>query len=119
MYGIMNPMTELYDRTYKKEEKFLDDYPNVSALAVKLLKGDWEPNYSANDSTRKNQEYFLPLGQIDVLVFDSAMVNQENNVFSSVQIILKSSYRQVNVRVKSVNGQLKGERVYDRLVPKT
>jgi hypothetical protein len=110
-------MTELFYRNYQKEEEFLDDFGNAVTVAVKLLKGDWEPNYSANDNARKNQEYFLE--QIDSLFFDSALVSHENNMFSSVQIILKSSHRQINLRVKSVNSQLKGEIVYDRISPKT
>jgi hypothetical protein len=107
-------MTENLKKLYKKEEEFLDEFRNIASVAVKLLKGEWQPNYSASDATRKNQEYFFSKSQIKDLVFDSAAVYNDDNGFSSVQIILKSSHRIVNVRVRTVNGELVGEKIIDR-----
>jgi hypothetical protein len=105
---------ERLKKLYQKEEEFLDEYGQIVKVAVRVLKGKWEPNYSANDNTRKNQEYFLPTGEIKYLVFDSASVYHDNNGFSSAQIILKSVHRLVNVRVRVVNSKLVGEKIVDR-----
>jgi hypothetical protein len=107
-------MTEYLKKPYNREEEFLDEFGNIASVAVRLVKGEWQPNYFASDTTRKNQEYFLPLGEIENLVFDQAWVYHDNNGFSSAQIILKSSHRTVNVLVRMVNGELVGEKIVDK-----
>ena len=102
------------EKRYSKEEEFLDEYWQTAKVAVRILNGEWEPNFGANDNTRKNQEYFLPTGEINNLVFDEAWVCHDNNGFSSAQIILKSSHRLVNVQVRVVNGELVGEKIIDK-----
>jgi hypothetical protein len=107
-------MIEHLKRHYPKEEEFLSEFYDVASIAGKLLDGAWEPNPDCNDTTRKNQEYFYSTGELHILVFDSASVYHDANGFSSVQILLKSSNRFVNVRVKNVNDKLVGEILTDR-----
>ena len=102
------------EKGYFKEEEFLEEYERIAIAAAKTLNGEWQPNYTANDSVRRNQEYFFSTGAIENLVFDSAWVYHDNNGFSSAQIILKSSRRLVNVRVKVINDELIGEKIVDR-----
>lgn len=105
---------ERLKKLYQKEEEFLDEYEQIVKVAVRVLKCKWEPNYHANDNTRKNQGNFLPTGEIEYLVFDSASVYHDNNGFSSAQIILKSAHRLINVRVRVVNSKLVGAKIVDR-----
>jgi hypothetical protein len=107
-------MEERLNKTYFKEEEFLNKFVNTAIVAVRILNGEWQPNYAADDSVRRNHEYFFSTGEIKDLVFESASVYHNNNGFSSVQIILKSSHRLVNVRVKVINGELVGEKIVDR-----
>lgn len=107
-------MEEWFKRNYLKEEEFLDEYFNIASVAVKAVNYKWNPNYNANDSTRKNQEYFLSTGELTSLVFDVADVFHNKNGFSSAQIKLKSSKRIVNVRVSEVNGKLVGKKIVDK-----
>jgi len=107
-------MEEHLNKVYSKEEEFLDEFGNVASVTVRTLNGEWQPNYGANDSVRRNQEYFLSTGEIKDLVFDSACVYHDNNGFSSAQITLKSSHRLVNVLVRLVNGELVGEKIVDK-----
>jgi hypothetical protein len=107
-------MEERLKRLYRKEEEFLDEFGEAATVAVRLLNGEWDPNYTANDVVRKNLEYFFSAGEVSNLVFDSASVYHDDNSFSSVQIILKSSRRLVNVRVRKVHDELVGEKIVDR-----
>ncbi len=102
---------EIMKKLYQKEEDFLSDYEAVALVAARTLKDEWQPNYDANENVRKNQDYFYATGELEQLVFDSASIYHDNNVFSSAQIILKSSQRLVNVRVRIVNGKLVGEKI--------
>ena len=107
-------MEEHLNKAYSKEEEFLDQFGNLASVVISILNDEWQPNYGANDSVRRNQEYFFSTGEIKDLVFDSASVYHDNNGFSSAQIILESSYRLINVRVRLVNGKLVGEKIVDR-----
>jgi len=109
-------MEEYFNRLYCKKEEFLDEFGEVTSVAATLLNGEWQPNHTANETTRKNLEYFFSKGEVNDLVFDSASVYHNENGFSSVQIILKSSHRLVNVRVRNVFGKMTGEKIIDRLV---
>lgn len=108
-------MEEHLKRHYLKEEEFLDEFYNAASVAAKLLDGEWQPNYACNDAVRKNGEYFLSTGELQQLAFDSASVCHDANGFSSVQILLRSSKRVVNVRVRKVNGDLVAEKIVDKL----
>jgi hypothetical protein len=103
-------MEERLRKHYLKEEEFLDEFDSIASVAVKILEGEWQPNYAANDNTRKNQDNF----KMQCLVFDSASVYHDKNGFSSAQIILKSSHRRVNVRIRKINGELVGEKIFDK-----
>ena len=107
-------MSEYMKQMYFKEEEFLDEFFNVANKAAQLLNGDWEPNSACTDKTRHNRDYFLSTGELNQLTFDSAAVYYDENGFSSVQIILKSSKRIVNVRVRKVNGSLIAEKILDK-----
>jgi len=107
-------MEEHFKRLYCKEEEFLDEFGDSASVVTKLLNGEWQPNHTANDTTRKNLDHFFSTGEVNNLVFDSASVYHDDNGFSSVQIILKSSHRLVNVRVRKVRGKLIGKKIIDR-----
>jgi len=108
-------MTEYLKRLYAKEEQFLEEFGDCSVVASKILSGDWEPNFSCDDRTRSNQYYFLPLGQLRKLVFESAAAMYDGKDFSSVQVVLRSSQRTVTVRVARVDKELIAEKIVDRL----
>ena len=107
-------MTEYLKQLYAREEQFLDEFGDCAAVASKILSGDWEPNFGCDDSTRNNQNYFLPLGQLRQLVFESAAVMYDGNNFSSVQVVLRSSKRIVTVRIARVGTELIAEKIVDR-----
>lgn len=107
-------MEEHFKRLYVKEEEFLDEFGGTASVVVTLLNGEWQPNSAANDAVRHNSEYLLSTGELEELVYDSAAVYHDDKGFSSVQITLKSSHRLVNVRVRSKDGGLVGEKIIDR-----
>lgn len=109
-------MEERSKRLYRKEEEFLDEFGGVTSVAAKLLNGEWEPNHHANDAVRENLAYLFSTGEVSHLVFDLAEVYHDKNGFSSVQIILKSSHRLVNVRVRKIDDELVGEKIIDKPV---
>ena len=109
-------MREFLKRQYTKDEEFLDEFQMVAYEAAQLMGDDWHPAPSCDDSMRKQTKYFLSTGELGSLVFDSAAVYHDENGFSSAQIILKSSKRVVNVRVKQVDGKLVAQKLLDKLV---
>ena len=111
-------MDERVVATYNKEEEFLDEYGEIANVAAKLLASEWHPNYLASDSVRANLKYFFSLGEVNDLAFDFAAVYHDKNGFSSVQIVLKSSHRVVNIRVRKVNDELIGEKIVDKPIDK-
>ena len=96
-------MDEHFKQLYEKEEEFLDEFGASASVASELLNGAWQPNYGANDTIRNNVQYSLSSGAVKSLTFDSASVYHNRNGFSSVQIVLRSSKRVVNVRVRNVD----------------
>jgi hypothetical protein len=107
-------MDEQFKQLYEKEEEFLDEFGASASAASELLNGAWRPNYGANDTTRNNIQYSLSIGAVKSLIFDSASVFHDRNGFSSVQIVLRSSKRVVNVRVRNVEGKLLAEKIIDK-----
>jgi hypothetical protein len=107
-------MDEHWERNYSKEEEFLDDFPNGAGAAARLLDGTWSPNYHCDDKVRGNRQYFLSTGELNQLVFDSADVYHDQHGFSSVQILLRSAKRIVNVRVRKVGHDLVAEKLVDK-----
>ena len=97
-------MGETMVRNWQKEESFLAGYSFPAWEASKFLNGEWEPNSHCNDSVRRNQTYSMDQGHLEDLVFSSASVfhDDESALFSSVQILLESSTRLVNVRVEAI-----------------
>jgi len=106
-------MAEHWHRSYLKEEEFWDEYPRIAHEVAKLLNSPWKLNPASNDKVRQQTVYLLSRGEFDVLRFDAAYVYHDENGFSSAQIILKSSKRTVNVRVKEINGSLLAEKILD------
>jgi hypothetical protein len=108
-------MEEYFTKSFVKEEEFLGEFGETARIASDVLNGEWTPNYYSSDYARENLKYFFSTGDVDQLVFDSAAIYRSNNVFSSVQILLKSSHRTVNVRVKQMDNELVGEKIVDRV----
>ena len=107
-------MPEYLKQSYLKEEEFLDQFSGVASEAAGLLKGEWVPDPTCNDKVRRNRDYFFRSGEVNALTFDSATVYHDESGFSSVEIVLKSSNRIVNIRVKKIDGSLVAEKVLDR-----
>ena len=109
-------MSEYMKRYYTKEEDFLDEFGTLVGAALSVLGDEWQPDSQCDDDTRHNQEYFLKTGELTNLVFDGAAVFHDENGFSSTQIVLKSSKRLVNIRVKRAGNKLVAEKIIDRTV---
>src|SRR5690242_14030026 len=108
-------MAEYMKRHYLREEEFLDEFYNVATVASKILNGDWQPNSHCNDNIRQSQKYALSNGYMKKFVFNSASVyHDENRFFSSAQVLLKSSDRFVNIRVKKDGKKLVGEIIIEK-----
>lgn len=88
-----------YERSYYKEEEFLNEFYNWASSAAVALNGKWEPNYSCDDNERRQRDYFRKSGELAWLVFSSAHVSYDETNEMYVQIVLKSSKRDVNVKV--------------------
>jgi len=108
-------MNVFLKRHYLKEEEFLDEFYDVASVAARFLGDDWSPNYDCDDAARSNQRYFMTTGDLAILVFESAAVYNDSHGFHSVQIILGSATRVVNVAVKQVGDQLLAEKLVDRI----
>jgi hypothetical protein len=112
------PRPEHFVRLVQKEEEFLDEFYGEAQSAAGLLAGDWTPNDAADDSTRRNQEYFRRRGELAELSFECAAVYKDaDQRFSSVQIVLVSSARQVTVRVRRTEAGLRADIIVDRPTP--
>jgi hypothetical protein len=112
-------MNEYRKDSYLKEEEFLEDFFDAAIAASKLLAEEWKPNIHCNDSVSKSQQYFLSTDESNTLIFDSAFVFHDTKGFSSVQIILKSSNRIVNIRIKRDKNKLIGEKLIDKRLKKS
>jgi hypothetical protein len=108
------PMSKKAKRVYLKEEEFLEEFSDVARVAAGELNGEWCPDKNCGDVTRKNREHLRSAGELGQLVFNSAAIYYDRNVFSSVEILLNSSKRIVNVSVKTVGGKLHAEKIIDR-----
>jgi hypothetical protein len=111
-------LDEHHVRYYTREEEFLDHFHMVAWEAQKLLGEDWHPESNCDDKIRKSREYFLKTGQLNGLVFDGAAIyHSSDGFFSSAQIILKSSTRVVNLRVRKLNdNKFAAEKILDKAV---
>jgi hypothetical protein len=101
--------------SYLKEEEFLDEFYNAAGVAARLLGDEWSPNYNCNDAVRSNQKYLKEAGDLASLVFESASVFHNSKGFHSVQIILGSAKRVVNIAVRQVGDKLLAEKLVDRM----
>jgi hypothetical protein len=102
-----------------KEEEFLEEfgYHVVVGSVLELLGEDtWIPNFTANDDNREWNQEAIEQGLFpDRLFFDGAIIYHQGTHFSSLQIVLKSCSRVVNVRVKKVaDHQLVSEKLVDK-----
>ena len=103
-------------RYYDKEEEFLDEFSDVPWVASKLLGDDWHPDPSCNDAVRQQRQYFIEQDELNYLVFHGAAIHHDrsNRRFSSAQIVLKSSTRNVTIRVHGVGRGLVAEMQNDQ-----
>ena len=107
-------MDERMKRYYQKEEEFIEEFPSATEAVAKILKEEWEPDYDCDDETRRKRDYFLGSGELYSLVFDGAAVYEDQEGFSSAQVILKSSKRIVTVRVIKNNSDFEAEIIVDK-----
>ena len=103
-----------YNRSYYREEEFLDEFYNWAASAALALNGEWKPNDSCDDSARKQRDYFLKRSELIWLVFFSAHVSYDETDKMFVQIVLESSTRVVNVKVWERDGKTVTQVLIDR-----
>ncbi len=102
-------------RIYLKEEEFLEEFPDVARVVAGELDCGWRPNNVCDEAEKKNQNYLKSTGELSQVMFKSAAVyHGPDGLFSSVQIVLESSKRCVNVRVKMVGGKLVAEKILDK-----
>jgi hypothetical protein len=106
-------VSEYLKRHYTHEEEFLEEFSASAAAAAENLGGEWQPNPHCNDQIRKNQDYLQSTGELARLAFESASVYHDDNGFSSVQIVLRSSTRLATVRAKKVGTDLVTEGIVD------
>lgn len=99
-------MSERVVATFNKEEEFLEDYMDVAIAAANIMNGEWEPNDLANDKTRASRKYFIDTGNEVPLDFSYASVHHNEDGFSYVQLLLKSSNETVGIRIKKIDGKL-------------
>ncbi len=107
-------MVEQMKRYYQKEEEFIEEFLDVTDAVTKILKDEWEPDYECDDETRRKRDYFLRSGELYSLVFDGAAVYDDENGFSSVQVILQSLKRVVTIRVAKINNGFEAEIIVDK-----
>lgn len=106
-------MDEHFVKHIVKEEEFLDSFCEITTKIKELLNNEWIPNYSSNDPSRRNDEYFLKNGELRSLVFDSASVYQKGGNFSKAIIILQSSFRLISIQVKKLGNEYIAEILKD------
>jgi len=106
---------ELY-RTYRKEEEFAERFRSSAWTASRLLEGVWKPNRWCDNIVRQNRKLLLSAGQQSDLVFTSAAVYHDptTGFLTSIEILLESSIRIVNVRVNKKGDKLRAEKIVDR-----
>jgi len=109
------PMGKNRKRIYLKVEEFLEEFTDVARVVAGELDCGWRPNNVCDEAEAKNQNYLTSTGGLSKLMFKSAAVYYgPNGVFSSVEIVLESLKRYVELRVKIVGGKLVAERILDR-----
>jgi len=102
-------------RIYLREEEFLEEFSDVARLAAGELNCGWRPNNVCDEAEKKNQNYSRSTGELSQVMFKSATVYYgPHGLFSSVEIVLESSKRCVNVHVTMVGGKLVAEKILDR-----
>ena len=102
-------------RIYLKEEEFLEEFSDIARVVAGELNCEWRPSNMCDEAERKNQEYLRSTGELSQLMFKSAaLYHSADGLFSSIQIMLESSKRCVNVRVKMVGGKLVAEKILDK-----
>jgi hypothetical protein len=107
-------MEEQFVRHIINESEFFDEFHNEAAKASQFMGEEWSPSYDISEKEKESLNYLLSTNKLHDLVFDSAAIYQKNGRFSSVQIVLKSSFRVVTVRVKELDNELVAEKVVDK-----
>lgn len=110
-------MREQLKQYYAKEEEFLDRFETAALIAARSLKGAWSPEYRCDDTIRRNRASLLASRELHYLTFAGAAVYHDDAGFSSVQIVLRSATRSVNVRVRKVDQRFVAETLADKLLP--
>ena len=106
-------MEERVIKHFSKEEEFLEEFGDLASIASRFLNHDWMPNYTANDESRRSDAYFLSARDAKTLVFKFATIYHNEEGFSSLQLILESSYRTVNIQVKKVKDEFVAQKIVD------
>jgi hypothetical protein len=102
-------------RIYLTEEEFLEEFSDVARVVAGELDCGWRPNNVCDEAEAKNQNHLRSTGGLSKLMFKSAAVYYgPQGLFSSVEIVLESSKRYVEVCVKIVGGKLVAEKTHDR-----
>lgn len=101
-------------KSFYKEEEFLEQCSDIAEKAAEATSHEWVPNYFADDSTRRNEKYFMETEELEGLVFDSAHLEYKPGEGSSTQIVLKSANRDVTIRVRKSKGVLESEVLVDK-----
>ena len=102
-------------RIYLNEEEFLEEFSDVARVVAGELDCGWRPNNVCDEAEAKNQNHLRSTGEIgQVMIKSAAVYYGPHGLFSSVEIVLESSKRCVNVRVTTVGGKLVAEKILDR-----
>ena len=101
-------------RNYLREEEFLDEYGNWALAVASLVDGEWSPNYSCDDNTRQQRDYFVKTAQLASLQFNSAAVLRDLEGKTFAQVVLESSFRVLTVKVGGVGVAVHAEIILDK-----
>ena len=105
-------MADQMKRYYQKEEEFLEEFPSIVNVVTDLLGDDWQPDPDCDYIVRKHRSYFQSRGELHELVFNGASVYHDQEGFSSIQVILKSSQRVVTVLVRNSENGFIAEKIW-------
>src|SRR5687768_10995422 len=93
-------------RMYLHEEDFLEEWYATVEAVLQHLPHAWQPNFQCDDRARAERDQLLARGQLATLTFDSAVIFYDKDVFSSIQLYLRSSARLVIVRVRWAGAEM-------------
>ena len=106
-------MDEWVQRMYLKEEDFLEGHFQTVEAMLPAIDFRWKPNFQCNDAVRWDRNRRFACGQLDELVFESAVIFHDKNGFSSMRIYLQSSTWLLVTRLTWANGELVVQKMSD------